>query len=399
MTDAVSADHARKSLRVLDLSLEADEYVPVALGESETQVPNKTATEINKDGTQSSSKIIEMSEEDSKDSRFLLEAHGYNVGLWELVSAKSSIWQAHCKGGETKTLYSSKITVKPIHNGIDFDDVIENLVRFSDSYGSKNITPQQYEYGAEVLIPCFFDVHFGKLASTDECGEKYDFKIAKQRMLDSVQKYIDRLQGRKFEKIIFAIGNDYFNSEPDGNTVNSTRQDNDSRYSKMFNKGVETLIEAIDMFSNVAPVEVVLVQGNHAFYTEFYASCVLNAWYRNSDIVTVNDSPTVRKYIKFGNNLIGFTHGSEERDRIYGLMQHEAAADWGTTTTREWLIGHLHSEGVVEKNGVVVRRVPSLCGSDAWHVKSGFTTSRKRTMAFVYDKEDGLVETLYVNIK
>jgi hypothetical protein len=79
-------------------------------------------------------------------------------------------------------------------------------------------------------------------------------------------------------------------------------------------------------------------------------------------------------------------------------MQHEAAMDWGTTTTREWLIGHLHTEGVVEKNGVVVRRIPSLCGSDAWHVKSGFTTSKKRTMAFVYDKEDGLVETLYVNI-
>jgi hypothetical protein len=79
-------------------------------------------------------------------------------------------------------------------------------------------------------------------------------------------------------------------------------------------------------------------------------------------------------------------------------MHHVASEDWGNTTTREWLIVLLHSESVTEKNGVVVRRIPSLTGSDQWHYKSGYVTSKKRTMAFIYDKEEGLTETHYVNI-
>jgi len=143
---------------------------------------------------------------------------------------------------------------------------------------------------------------------------------------------------------------------------------------------------------------VILVQGNHATYTEFFAACVLSAWYRENEHVIVDNKPTMRKYRRFGANLLGFTHGNEEKDRIYGLMQFEAAEDWGKTKTREWLIGHYHSEGTIEKNGVIVRRIPSLSGTDAWHMKSGFSMSRKRSMAFIYDKENGLVETHYINM-
>ena len=401
--EEVTPDHARKALKGIDKILEMDNSVAQQIDATPVQaesdsVPNKSTVEIHKDGAQTSSKLVLMKEEDSKDTEFLLKAHGYDVEFWELTGAKSNIWNAYSKQDGIMELYSSKITVRPKKNELNFEEIIKHFDNFASTYPCKDVMPKQYKHGAEVLIPCFFDIHFGKLGSIDECGERYDYKIAKERMLSNAQKYIDRLRGREFDKIIFAIGNDYFNSESDGNTVNSTKQDNDTRYSKMFNKGVETLIETIDMFANIAPVEVMLVQGNHAFYTEFYASCVLSAWYRNSKIVTVDSAPTTRKYIKFGKNSIGFTHGNEEKDRIYGLMQHEAASDWGATTTREWLVGHLHTESVTEKNGVVVRRIPSLSGSDAWHVKSGFVTSKKRTMALIYDMECGLTETHYINI-
>jgi hypothetical protein len=281
---------------------------------------------------------------------------------------------------------------------LSYDDITKHFEEFSKTYIHKEIIPKRYEYGAECFVPCLFDVHFSKLADDDETGNKYDWKIAHDRVLNSIDTYISRLGDRSFEKIFFVIGNDYFNSEPNNATVHGTPQDNDTRYSKMFIKGVETLIKAIDKLSEVSMVEVVLVQGNHAFFTEFYAACVLNAWYRNSSTVIIDCAPTTRKYRRFGKNLLGFTHGDSEKDRIYGLMQYEAPEDWGATKTREWLVGHLHSEGCTEKNGVIVRRIPSLTGSDAWHTKSGYTTSRKRSMAFIYDKDNGLVETHYVNI-
>ena len=53
-------------------------------------------------------------------------------------------------------------------------------------------------------------------------------------MIDSIDEYMRRFKNRYFDNIYFAIGQDYFNSEPTGNTVGNTRQDNDSRYSVMF---------------------------------------------------------------------------------------------------------------------------------------------------------------------
>jgi len=397
--EAVSADHARKALRILDLTLDAEGDAPQeSSGPQGAIPPDKVTVEIHKDGSQTRAALVRMREEDSKDVLFLLKIHGYDPEFWELTGARNNIWNAYSKQDGIMELYSSKITVKPLKNGLDYVKIEAHFDNFAQKYSPTEVNPNQYEFGAELLVPCLFDVHFSKLGDEDETGEKYNWGIARERVLHSIQSYIDKLQHRKFEKIFFVIGNDYFNSEPSGNTIHGTKQDTDLRYSAMFNKGVETLIEATDMLSQLAPVEVILVQGNHAGYTEYYAACVLGAWYRQSTVVAVDFTPTPRKYRRFGKNLLGFTHGDSEKDRIFGLMQYEAAEDWGATTTREFLLGHLHSEGVSEKNGVVVRRIPSLSGNDHWHTKSGYSTARKRSMAFIYDKVNGLNETHYINI-
>ena len=152
------------------------------------------------------------------------------------------------------------------------------------------------------------------------------------------------------------------------------------------------------MFADIAPVDVIHIAGNHDTMTSFYCACVLEAYYRNDTNVNVDNGPKLRKYYRYGTNLLGLTHGSEEKDRIYGLMQVEAAKDWGETTTHEWLIGHLHNEGVTEKNGVTVRRIPSICSADAWHFSQGYTMSPKRSCAFIYDKKLGLTDMLYQGI-
>ena len=401
-----SPDHARKCLKVLDLTLEADGGADIVLPQvcSEStesdapDLPSKTTVEIHKDGSQTRSALIRMREEDSKDPVFLLKAHGYSPEYWELTGARSNIWNAYSKQDGIMELYSSKITVKPLKNGLDSEKIAAHFEDFAKIYAPKAVEPKQYEHGAELFVPALYDVHFDKLGDEDETGEKYNWEIAHERVMGSLEFYISKLRSRKFEKVLFVIGNDYFNCEPSGTTLAGTKQDSSLRYSAMFNKGVETLIEATDMLAQLAPIEIILVQGNHAGVAELHAAHVLNAWYRNCGHVDVDFTPCPRKYRRFGKNLLGFSHGDSEKDRIFGLMQYEAAEAWSATSTREFLLGHLHSEGVTEKNGVVVRRIPSLSGKDYWHTKSGFTTSKKRSMAFIYDKEDGLVETLYANI-
>ena len=196
-------------------------------------------------------------------------------------------------------------------------------------------------------------MHFAKLAHCEETGEEYNYKIARDRMMTSVMEYKHRLQNRHFKSIYFAIGQDYFNSEPTGNTVGNTRQDNDVRYSLMFEKGVEALIDVIEVLKTMGQfIYIPLVQGNHSTYTEYYAAQFLKAWYRNDDSVIIDASATPRKYYQFGVNLFGFTHNSEEKNRIYTLMQIEAPQEWADTTERTWFTGHLHSEDVKEKGGI-----------------------------------------------
>jgi hypothetical protein len=372
------------------------------ISDSTAPIPrHKDEIEHHKDGSLSSTKLVEMQDEDAKNPHCILKAHGFEPELWELVSAKNSIWQAQCKSGATKTLYSSKITVKPLKNGLDYTKITEHFKKFAQEYKVEAVVPRQYEHGAELLVPCFYDVHVGKLAEYDETNNSYDLNIARERMLNSVDSYIDRLKDRKFEKILYVVGSDYFNCEYTGSTVAGTKQDNSCRYTTMFKKGVEILIEVIDRFAGIAPIEVLFIPGNHSgAASEYTASVVLEAWYRNSTVVTVDSTPTPRKYRRFGKNLLAFAHGDSEKGRIHSLMSIEAAEEWGkigTEGTKEWLLGHYHQEGVVEKDGVIVRRIPSLSGSCYWTHKSGYS-SKKRSMAFIYNKNGGLTETLYAGI-
>lgn len=356
---------------------------------------NKTIS-ISDNGNQTSENKISIDCPDQlKDKTFLLNAHGYNPSEWELINSKSSMWDSKPDG---HLMYASKISVRPKTSGIDIEDVVKYFNEKLVNVPMNSYIPQQYKNGAECLVPCLFDVHFAKLASYDETLNEYNYQIASDRYISTIKYYADKLIGRQFDRIIFPIGNDFFNSEASGDTHYHTRQDNDLRYGDMFKKGVETLIAAIDILKKIAPIKIILVQGNHDFVTIFYASCVLDAYYKNDDNVTVDCSPTTRKYEKYGANLLGFTHGSEEKDRIYTLMQNEVPNLWGETLYKEWIVGHTHHESVKEKAGVVVRSVPTITGIDAWHYKKGYVSSNARSMALIYDKEKGLSEILYRNI-
>ena len=72
-------------------------------------------TSINKDGSYSSKRLIEMSEAQSKDPKYILKAHGFDSNDWEIVSVRNTIRQAISRQSEdgVATLYASYITVKP----------------------------------------------------------------------------------------------------------------------------------------------------------------------------------------------------------------------------------------------------------------------------------------------
>jgi predicted phosphodiesterase len=239
------------------------------------------------------------------------------------------------------------------------------------------------------------DLHLGKLGWHGETGEDYDHKIAEKRFLGVITNFIDRTKNIQFEEIIFPIGQDFFNfSTIDGATINGTRQDNDLRWQKLFLLGAELLVNAIDLLSEIAPTRVFYVSGNHDKTTSYYILNYLYAWFRNNENISVDRSPLTRKYVHFGNCLIGFAHGDTEKQRIKGIMQVEAPVAWGNSKFREWHLGHLHSEQIREENGVIIRNISSITGTDAWHYETGYVGSIKKAQGFIWDREFGLTDIL-----
>lgn len=257
---------------------------------------------------------------------------------------------------------------------------------------------------AVISIP---DIHVGMLAWKQEVGENYDTKIALSgfhRATKSLLESIKRI-GIPIERIVFPIGNDLLHSDTHENTTTAgTRLDVDSRWQKAFLAVAESLIVGpLSWASEIAPLHIVVVPGNHDYQRAFYLGEVIRWYFRgkNSDVV-VDNSPRLRKYITWQNVLLGFTHGSWVKTKdLPMIMAQEVPEEWGRTRWREWLLGHYHRKremawnAVEEVSGVRVRILPSLAPADEWHYRNGFIGGQREATATLYGANGPIADLYY----
>ncbi len=260
-----------------------------------------------------------------------------------------------------------------------------------------------------------FDLHLGKLAWGGETGESYDTKIARQRFLTTVENLIKNASGFQYNRILFPIGSDFFNSDTIFNTTTKgTPQDEDLRWQKTFNVGVRLLIDAISLLKQTGvPIDVINIPGNHDFERSFYLGSYLEAWYNSDSQVKINNGASPRKYYRFGKVLIGLTHGSEEKESSLPLIMAsdiESKPMWSETKYHEWHVGHIHrkrdmkytvldkAQMTNEDLGVTVRYLSSLTGTEEWHHKKGFIGAIKAGEGFIWNDEAGMIAHLNANL-
>ena len=344
--------------------------------------------------------IVELIEGEEVTPDMMIKAHGLKVGMWEVVSYRNNYWQAQKKGGSKILLYQSRLTVKPLKNGIDFADVTEYINKITPLPYAP-VSHQPGDCMAEVNIA---DLHLGKLAWHGDTGNNYDHKIARDNFKKIISDVCSRLQGRKLDYILFVWSNDYFNSDTiDKTTTGNTPQDTDVRWQKLFRVGFQLLIEAIETLRQIAPVKTFYTPSNHDQMAGYYLTCVLEQKFANYEDVTVDVDAYPRKYVEYGNNLIGFTHGSKENSkgsyekasRLASAMPIEASQQWGRTTRHEIHAAHLHSEQMIEEiNGVLVRKVASPTYADTWHTDNAYIGAQQKAMTFIWDKKLGNTEII-----
>lgn len=320
---------------------------------------------------------------------------------WEIVKMIYNAW-----GKEGNQNYQVKAWLAPISADtsvkVQKELLLEELKKDLGDRSIPVINKRNCKYAYEINIP---DVHFGKLAWGEESGEDYNLKIAEERYTKAVNNLMSYVDHDKLERIVFPIGNDMINIDSRKNeTYAGTAQDSDSRFFKIVQTVKRILIKTVDSLSLVAPVDVIVVSGNHDPEAMFMIGEILDAYYHSNPNVTVDNSARQRKYYRYGKNGFQYTHGNEEKHTDLGLIfATEQKELWAATEFRFCKLGHYHKSkkisyvSIDEHAGFQVQIIPSLSSSDAWHFSKGYM-SRKGAKAFLYDKEEGQVGEFIYNV-
>jgi hypothetical protein len=324
----------------------------------------------------------------------LLDEAAVDLSEWRVKDYTVNSWES----GE-RTNFAVKARLERVQAAVDISRIRDAAVEAMREHSPASVrryraTPRE-GLAFEINIP---DLHLGKLAHAEETGENYDGKIAVNAYRHVLAELLTHAQNMNVERIIFPVGNDLLHVDSAANeTTGGTRQDVDTRWYRSVKRAIQLMVEAVDAMLQIAPVDLVIVPGNHARMQEQMLGEILVAWYRNEDRLTIHDSPAPRKYIRHGSTLLGFTHGDGVKAKDLPLiMAAEAPQEWAKTRFRSWSTGHLHQRkserpghSVLEEKGVEVRISPSLSGSDYWHTSKGFIKNLRAAEAYVHCKDNG----------
>lgn len=316
------------------------------------------------------------------------------------------------------------IFVKNEADAMEYDEIrnqlIEDLSAFAPEVALFKRDPLPVDK-KHLLVLDPADIHIGKLAMEDETGDDYNIDIALRRVYKGVEDILYKSENFGIENIVLIVGNDvlHIDNQRRG-TTSGTPQDTDSQWWDMFEVARQMYVRIIESCKQIAPVTLVYCPSNHDKLLGFSLVDSLYSWYRNDENVTVSNygkSMRHRKYIQYGNNLIGVTHGDGAKLKdLTTLMQYEARDEWATTKFAYWYTHHLHHK-IRQVNGLELEKdhpgvtiigsttqinptkntsvevIRSPSSADAWHAQNGYINTTA-IEAFIHHPTDGQIARL-----
>ena len=274
------------------------------------------------------------------------------------------------------------------------DDIIKAMDEHSPSY--KKIPRTKSEDG-HLLVIDPADIHIGKLATSFETGEDYDSQIAVKRVKKGVKGILQKSNGFKIDKILFVGGNDILHiDEPHRKTTAGTPQDTHGMWYENFLTAKKLYVDVLETLVTVADVHFVYNPSNHDYMSGFMLSDSIQSWFRKNKNITFDCSIAHRKGFKYGQNLIGTTHGDGAKLADLPLiMANEFSKEWADTKHRYVYTHHIHHKSSKDYHGITVESLRSPSGSDSWHHRKGYGVGGvKAVEGFIHSKEHGQVARL-----
>jgi len=244
----------------------------------------------------------------------------------------------------------------------------------------------------QLLVIDIADLHIGKLATAFETGEDYNSQIAVKRAKDGMQGILNKAKGFNIDKVLFVAGNDILHTDNTRRTTTAgTPQDTDGMWYDNFIMAKNLYIDLLEKLISFAEVEVVYNPSNHDLTHGFFLMQLIEAHFSKSTI-NFNVDLKHRKAFKYGNNLIGTTHGDGAKiEHLPLLLATEFPILWSETKHRYIYSHHVHHKTSKDFIGVTFETLRSPSGSDSWHHKNGYTGVPRAVEGYIHHKEFGQV--------
>lgn len=262
---------------------------------------------------------------------------------------------------------------------------VEEFIKFLENYEPDYKVPPKkeelFEYvDAEVSIA---DFHLAK-----KTLEGDDMQDKESHFMSTLSGLLDRMTSCfKLHKIVFPVSNDFFHTDNyQNNTTNGTPQDVLVGYDKEYEVGFDLLVRAISLLRQHCNIlEVILVQGNHDRTKSFYLTHALEVFFDKDSHIKFKREHSTTKWTCLGDTFIGYHHGNCKLDDLPLLFATGDGSEmFGKCKYREVHTGDKHHYMAKEIKGVRIQQMPSLSGTDRWHLDNNYVHNIRAGLALVY---------------
>lgn len=285
-----------------------------------------------------------------------------------------------------------------------FDRLFEKYKDFKLNIEYPNL-PQTDD---NIAILNLYDAHLDKIPVKSTTGVSSTLENNIKIFKATIQKIVPHIIYNNPEKIILPLGNDLFHTNGfDTKTKKGTQLEYFVNPEEAYYAICDVVIDTIMWLSTITKVEILMIKGNHDEDKITTLGYWLNRMF-NDERVTIEHTRKQRKYIKYGENLLGFAHGDKEKGMIAKLpliMAQEAKKEWGTTTYRKMYLGDLHHGfeyqflKAKDQPGVEIEYLRSVGTTDTWHEDFGWIGVPKTAYLQIIDKKEGEFNRYKFNIK
>ena len=351
----------------------------------------------------------------------LLEVHGVDLSVWEVDRIKVNKWGVTSKMGSAQNgderleaaqnyqiaAWLVRRKERPEVILAEAADSIIDSISQVVAKKTENWTPPKshsaFHSGEadpdRMLEVSIFDLHMGKLCWAEETGhEDWDSKIGASAALTALDDLLQFFPN--YGRIWLPLGHDFFNSDgpgendSGGRTTKGTNQDEDSRWAKSLNTGIDVALEIVERCKKFAPVDVTIMRGNHDEQRCVFMGRLLSEVYKHDPHVEVDATLGMLKNYQWGNNFLATCHGQLESQQKVVTECAIKFPTFGGSQWREIHTGHGHrmrNAGMVidgmEEQSVRWRMIPSLTGVDSYHSRNLYH-NHPAAECYLWDKEN-----------